>query len=137
MKNKMEPELVETLLDVFAKVTHTIADDNKEINSIIRSYLEKYEEIEILGCAYSSEEEIQLIENMKPEIVITDLMRKNTLSGLEIIKKYKEKDKNLKFLVISGNSQFVDFNIMDGFIAKPIINYELVIQELRKIKYSI
>jgi flagellar assembly protein FliH len=31
LKQRMEPELVEALLEVFSKVTHTIAEDNKDI----------------------------------------------------------------------------------------------------------
>ena len=119
------------------KIKIIIADDNKVINDFIKKYLEKYEEVEILGCAYTNEEEIQLIENLKPEIVITDLLRNNKLLGLEIIKKYKEKDVNPKFLVISGSIESINPNIMDGFIKKPIINYELIINQLRKIKSSI
>ena len=116
------------------KIKVIIAEDNKEINNFIKQYLENYEEIEILGSAYTNLEEIKLIENVKPEIVITDLLRNNILSGLEIIKKYKQKSKTPKFLVITANSELIDPNIMDGFISKPILNYEIIIQQLRKIK---
>ena len=59
------------------KIQIIIVDDNKEINNFMKDYLKKYEDIEILGCAYSTEDEIKLIENWKPEIVITNLIRNN------------------------------------------------------------
>ncbi len=115
-----------------------IADDNKIMNDFIRNYLSKFDEIEVLGSSYSDEEEIFMIENLKPEIVITDLVRNNTLSGLEIIKKYKNKSNIPKFLVITaGGENLINTKIMDGYIKKPIIDYNSIIQELRNIKEQI
>ena len=115
-----------------------IADDNKIMNDFIRNYLSKFDEIEVLGSSYSDEEEIFMIENLKPEIVITDLVRNNTLSGLEIIKKYKNKSNIPKFLVITaGGENLINTKIMDGYIKKPIIDYNSIIRELRNIKEQI
>ena len=63
------------------KIRVIIADDYNRFCEIVRDYLIKYEEIEILGIANTDEEEIRMIEELKPEIVITDLMRNRTYSG--------------------------------------------------------
>ena len=60
------------------KIKIIIADDYNIFCEMIRDYLIKYEEIEILGIANTDEEEIRMIEELKPEIVITDLMRNRT-----------------------------------------------------------
>lgn len=115
-----------------------IADDNRIINNIIKSNLEMHNEIEVLGSCYSEEEEISMIECLKPEIVITDLARNGTLSGLEIIKKYKKQSNMPKFLVVTaGGDELIDTNIIDGLIKKPFVNVDLVFQKIKNIKEQI
>lgn len=82
-----------------------IADDNKIFCKILEEYLLKFEEIEILGIAYTDEEEINMIENLKPEIVITDLVRKHKYTGLQIIKDYSKRKAKPEFLVISADEK--------------------------------
>ena len=111
-----------------------IADDNKEMNEFLKNYLENREGIRILGCCYSDEEEVKMIEELKPDVVITDLIREGRPSGLEIIKRYKKRGMIPKFLVITaGTDDLIDIEIMDGYIRKPIVDYELVVKELRRI----
>ena len=62
-------------VDMCRKIKVIIADDNVYFCKLIREYLEKYNDIEILGVANSDEDEIKMIEELKPEIIITDLMR--------------------------------------------------------------
>ena len=59
-------------VDMWRKIKVIIADDNVHFCKFIREYLEKYNDIEILGVANSDEDEIKMIEELKPEIVITD-----------------------------------------------------------------
>ena len=82
-----------------------IADDNIHICKFIKDFLEKYEEIEILGIANTDEDEIKMIEEFKPNIVITDLMRGHKYTGLDIIKSYENKKDAPKFLVISADEE--------------------------------
>ena len=46
------------------KVKVIIADDNIHICKFIKRYLEKYEDIEILGVANTDEDEIKMIEEL-------------------------------------------------------------------------
>ena len=114
-----------------------IADDNIHICKFIKNYLEKYEDIEILGIANNDEDEIKMIEELKPEIVITDLMRNHKYTGLDIIKKYFNNNSKIEFLVISAD--YKDDVIKDGlevagYIKKPFDNYEIIYNELKRIK---
>ena len=48
LRDELEPDLVNTLVDVFAKVTHTIAEDNKEvvlhlINNVVKNVENSHE----------------------------------------------------------------------------------------------
>lgn len=122
------------------KIKIIIADDNKGVCDLISKYLEKYEDIEILGVAYTDEEEIKQIEELKPEIVITDLLRNRRYTGLDIIKKYTINKNHPQFLVISADREedvIKDGLQVGGYIRKPFENYKIVIDELRRIKNEI
>lgn len=118
-----------------------IADDNKTICKFISEYLQQYDEIKILGIANTDKEEIEMIEQLKPDIVITDLMRNHMYTGLDIIKYYSKKNKLVKFLVISADIKedvIKDGIEVAGYIQKgKSFNYAEIIKELRKIKYEI
>lgn len=79
------------------RVSVIIADDNVEFSEIIKNSLSKYEDIDILGIANTDEDEVSLIENLKPDIVITDLLRNGEITAERIIEQYKSQ----KFLVVS------------------------------------
>lgn len=115
-----------------------IADDNKTICNFIEQHLKEYDEIKILGIANTDEEEIQMIEELKPDIVITDLMRNRKYTGLDIIKEYSIKEDSPQFLVISAdNKKDVIKNGLEvaGYIQKGVpFNYDIIGAELKKIK---
>jgi len=118
------------------KIKVIIADDNVHICDFIKKFLEKYEDIEILGVANTDEDEVKMIEDLKPRIVITDLMRNHKYTGLDIIKSYQNKKEAPEFLVISADEERAV--IRDGlkvarYIKKPFINYEIIVEELRRI----
>lgn len=117
-----------------------IADDNRGFCEILEKYLLKFEEVEILGIAYTDEEEINMIEDLKPQIVITDLVRKHRYTGLEIIKDYSKRKIRPEFLVISADEEddVIDDNLkIGGYIKKPFSDYSIIIEELRKIHAEI
>lgn len=122
------------------KIKVIIADDNIVFCDTMKVYLETYEEIEVLGTAYTDEEEIKMIQKLKPDIVITDLMRNHKYTGLEIIKYYVAQGNNPQFLVISADNRNDILNQqlqIGGYITKPILDYSIIIKELLKIRLDI
>lgn len=137
---KINNEKMEGKFKMSRKIKIIIADDNEHICKFIKEFLEKYEDIEILGIANTDEDEIKMIEELKPEIVITDLMRKHKYTGLDIIKDYFEKDRKVAFLVISADFKRDVINNgleVAGYIKKPISDYEVIYNELKRIKREI
>lgn len=122
------------------KIKIIIADDNKYFLASISEYLKTYPEIEILAITNNDEEEIKLIESLKPDIVVTDLMRNHKYSGLDIIKKYSKKKNAPKFLVISGQrkEEIIKDNLeVAGYITKPFSDYNIILNELKTIKKDV
>lgn len=134
---KINNEIMEGEIKLGRKIKIIIADDNIHMCKFIKEFLEKYEDIEILGIANTDEDEIKMIEELKPEIVITDLMRNHRYTGLDIIKKYFVKNKDIAFLVISADNKSDVINSgleVAGYIEKPINDYEEIYTELKRIK---
>ncbi len=116
------------------KIRVLIVDDNIIINDFIKQYLSQFEDIEVVGCCYTDEEEVSMINSLNPDIVITDLVRNGKLSGIEIIRSYKSKGGKAKFIVITaGTDEDLDYRIIDGIIKKPFYDYKLIYNEIKKI----
>ncbi|WP_027091919.1 response regulator transcription factor [Cohnella thermotolerans] len=80
--------------------------------------------------AENGEEALRLIEDAKPELVITDI-RMPVLDGLELIRTVRESgNQDTKFIIISGYGDFkyaqkaIKFGVKD-FILKPVDETEL------------
>lgn len=124
-----------------SKIKVIIVDDDMVTCELLEKYLKKYyNSIEILGIANTAEEEFEMIENLKPEIVITDLLKNGNYTGLDIIKEYYEKKRGPEFLVLSvDRKQEVINNGLEvaGYIQKPFSNYEMVCENLIRIKHEL
>lgn len=122
------------------KIKIIIADDNKGFCDILSKFLSKFEDIEILGIAYTDEEEIELLEKMNPEIVITDLLRNHKPTGAEIIQEYNKKKDGPEFFVITadGNEDAIKNDLkIASYLRKPFWDYDIIVQELRRIKIDV
>lgn len=103
-----------------------IADDEIRTCEEIRSCLSRYNQIKILGIANTDNEEIKMIEKFKPDVVVTDLMRKHEFTGLDIIIEYSKQINSPKFVIVSFNPDPILFskykNITDYVYKFPKIN---------------
>jgi two-component system response regulator (stage 0 sporulation protein A) len=68
------------------KIRIFLADDNREFCDTLINFLEKHNDIEVIGCAYDGLDAYQKIISMKPDIAIIDgVMPK--LDGLGVLEK--------------------------------------------------
>lgn len=137
---KINNEIIGGNIEMSRKIKVVIADDNIHICKFIKDYLKNHEDVEILGVANTDEDEIKMIEELKPEIVITDLMRNHKYTGLDIIKDYFNKKSKVEFLVISADFEkdvITDGLEVAGYIKKPFSDYEIIYKELKRIKREI
>ena len=68
-----------------------ISDDNEMIKNIIESAVYKMNIEKEIFTAKDFDEELQIIDEFKPHLVITDIAKENRYSkgGFDIIQKYK------------------------------------------------
>lgn len=79
-----------------------IADDNLALVDFMKESIEKDTRFKVVGIATNDEEEIELIEKEKPNVVITDLKRNDQYTGFNIIEKYKDEEYKPIFFIISA-----------------------------------
>ena len=109
--------------------TVIIADDEPWILFKIKSVF-KWQEygIELIGETTSSDELLSMIEEKKPDIVFTDINMPGK-SGIEVVKRVREKAADTLFVLISGYSDFsyaqqaIEYGVF-SYLLKPVTEYK-------------
>lgn len=116
-----------------------IADDEKTIRETIRSFIDwESLDIEVVGTAKNGIEAYNMILDLYPDIVLTDI-RMPGLSGLELIEKMYEINKDMQFIILSGYNEFeyaktaMQYGVRH-YLLKPCSEQQIIdsIQEIRQ-----
>lgn len=110
--------------------TIALVEDEKDLNNLIRTYLEK-EGYNVVSY-YDGESTINNI-NKDVDLWILDIMLGDTISGYDIIKKIREENPNVPVIFTSARDKDLDKIIglelgSDDYIAKPYSPKELVLR---------
>lgn len=81
------------------KLSILVADDNVDFAKNLTNYIEKEEEMEVIGLAKDGMEAIDMIKNTKPDIAILDVIMPR-LDGIGVLEKINEMDMDKKPLII-------------------------------------
>jgi YesN/AraC family two-component response regulator len=94
-----------------------------------------WEEIQckVCGSARNGEEGVAKIEEVKPDIVISDI-RMPKLSGLQMIEKLKDANQGMKFIILTGHR---DFDYARKAIDLGVIRYLLKPTNIEDIKSAV
>ena len=101
-----------------------IADDEERVCRLVQMIVD-WDSLgmEVIGTASNGLEALELLENLRPDILITDI-RMPGCDGLELIEKAKAILPHLQIAMISGYAQFeyaqaaMNFDV-GGYILKP------------------
>lgn len=107
-----------------------IIDDNKIAAEAIAKVTD-WEKCgcEVVGTAFDGITGLKLIQDVSPAIVIIDIQMPG-FNGLDIIKKIKDENRDIRFIIISGYSQFeyarqaIRYGVND-YLLKPIMTEEM------------
>ncbi len=105
-----------------------VAEDDKDIVSVIKLYLENAE-YEVI-TANDGQTALTRIENEKPDLAICDIMMPK-LSGYDVIKSVRESDNNIPIIILSAKNQDSDKILgldmgADDYMTKPFNPLEIV-----------
>ena len=121
------------------RVTVLIADDNQEFSITLASYLEKQEDMEVIGIAKDGEEAVEMITNTTPDIAILDVIMPH-LDGIGVLEKLNIIKNNKKPICIMlsavGQDKITQKAIELGaeyYIVKPF-DIDLLIKRIRELK---
>ncbi len=126
-----------------SKIRVFVADDNKDFCDVICSFLEKQEDIEVVGVAYDGIEAYNKIINDSTDVAIIDgiMPRLDGLGVLEKLNKVENPEKSPICIILSAMTQekvaqrAMDLGA-DYYIAKPF-DMESLISRIRQLKFQI
>ena len=81
------------------KISILIADDNAEFASTLSSYIEKENDMEVLGMARDGNDAVEMAKELKPDIMLLDVIMPH-LDGLGVLEKIFESDMENKPICI-------------------------------------
>jgi two-component system, response regulator YesN len=134
----MRRHSIERMTDMYQVI---VVDDEIWICKLIRKIID-WEEIgfQIVGDAENGTAALALIDQFKPDLVITDI-RMPGMDGINLIKEAREKKIDAEFIIISGFSDFeyarsaIEYDAF-GYLLKPLDKIELL-DILTKVKDKI
>ena len=114
-----------------------IVDDEDDVREFAANFFRK-RKIDVI-TASGGEEAVEITEKQKPDLILLDI-KMNGIDGIETLKRIKEKDKDIKVIMVTGKKPEEEdaFNKCSqlgvlGYIHKPLQLDELervVLKEL-------
>lgn len=121
------------------KITVLVADDNKDFTMTLSSYLEKEEQIEIVGIAKDGNEAYEMTVKLQPDILLLDIIMPH-LDGLGVLEKLGETElaKRPLAIILSavGQDKITQKAISLGaqyYIVKPF-DINVLIKRMKELK---
>ncbi len=122
---------------VNGKIKVLIVDDNKDFCEILSEYLQKQDDIEIVGVANNGKEAIEIIPQKLPDLVILDIIMPH-LDGLGVLERINSMNlsKFPKIIILSavGQDKITQRAInlgADYYVIKPF-DFEIFIERIRQ-----
>ena len=121
------------------KISVLIADDNTDFANTLAGFLEKSEDMEIVGMAKDGTEAVEMIKIMKPDIALLDVIMPH-LDGLGVLEQMQSEQIEKKPICIMlsavGQDKITQKAIALGaeyYVVKPF-DIELLIKRMREVK---
>lgn len=114
-----------------------IVDDKVDIIQGIRA-IGRWAEygVEVAGWAYDGQEALKLIEQIRPEIVITDIMMP-VMDGLKLIELVRKAYPEIKVIILSGYDEFSYAQQAIKLGAEEYLLKPVEIQQLHQVVYRV
>ncbi len=79
-----------------------IVDDHKSVLDAFSNIIQAKNDMEFVGSTSNEEDVLNLCEQLKPDVVLTDVSMNKNNSGIEITSKIKKAFSHIKVIVMSG-----------------------------------
>ncbi len=122
------------------KLSILVADDNVDFANNLTNYIEKEDEMEVIGIAKDGLEAVEMIKNAEPDIAIIDVIMPH-LDGLGVLERINDlsEDKKPLSIVLSavGQDKITSRALELGaqyYIVKPF-DISLLIKRIKELKF--
>ncbi len=116
-----------------------IVDDNKEFVGLLKEYLEKQDDVEVVGVAYNGLEALQAIGEIEPDIVVLDIIMPY-LDGIGVLERLAQEGgtgSRPKIVMLTAFGQeSITHRVLelgaDYYILKPF-DFDMLAERLRQL----
>ncbi|HHW48546.1 MAG TPA: sporulation transcription factor Spo0A [Clostridiaceae bacterium] len=119
------------------RINVLVVDDNIQFGDLLYNYLNQYEDIKVLGVARDGLQAVEMIKQLKPDMVILDIIMPG-LDGIGVLEKMNtiQLEKKPMFIVLTaiGQDVFIHKAILlgaDYYIVKPF-NVDILVSRIRQ-----
>lgn len=114
-----------------------VVDDHPILAEGIRLLIQEERDLGVVGSARDAVSAMEAVERLRPRLAIVDISLKRGVSGIELIKMFKEKHPNLLVLVLSMHEErhIVERAFKagaDGYILKDEVS-EAIVKAIRSV----
>ncbi|MEM9340436.1 MAG: response regulator transcription factor, partial [Bacteroidota bacterium] len=104
------------------KIRLIIIDDHDMVRQGLESVIGSFDQFEIVGTANSGKQGLSLVESLKPDLAMIDIIMPD-INGIEVAKKIKRDHEEIKVLILSMevSSEYVKSAFqsqVDGYLPK-------------------
>jgi DNA-binding NarL/FixJ family response regulator len=116
----------------------TITDDHPLVVSGLKSILKPSKEIQVIATYSSGQELLAGLEQVQPDVLVTDLQMPGQPSGIELVALIRERYPDLPVLILSGQEAL--FNVQDmmeqgckGYLLKNSTDTEMLVRAIEEV----
>ncbi|HHX27445.1 MAG: sporulation transcription factor Spo0A [Bacillota bacterium] len=120
------------------KMRVLVVDDNKEFVGLLREFLEKQDDIEVAGVAYNGVEALESIQELKPDIVVLDIIMPY-LDGIGVLERLAKEDASTRpkiVMLTAFGQESITHRVVelgaDYYILKPF-DLNILAERLRQL----
>lgn len=120
------------------KMKVLIVDDNKEFVGLLREYLERLDDVEVVGIAYNGLEALREIADTEPDVVVLDIIMPY-LDGIGVLERLQQESgrPRPKFVMLTAFGQeSITHKVLqlgaDYYVLKPF-DFDVLADRLRQL----
>lgn len=86
------------------RIRVAVVDDHKVVQTGLRSYLESFPDMEVVGAASSGEEVLERLEGWLPDVVVMDLRMPGGMDGVEATRRVRALSPHTQVVVLTADT---------------------------------
>jgi two-component system, NarL family, response regulator LiaR len=103
-----------------SRIRVALVDDHRVVLRTLKTYLESFPDIEVVGTAVSGEELLERVDAWKPQIVLQDLLLPGGMDGIEATRRVIERRPAVKVIALTAS---IDEARMMGVLRAGAVGY--------------